>query len=54
MLCEGRGELNVRARHGLGTFGGMSRARSGMWRSPITRMRKAIVPLGIIMQLERN
>lgn len=32
----------------------MSRARSGMWRSPITRMRKAIVPLGIIMELGRN
>lgn len=32
----------------------MSRARSGMWRSPITRMRKAIVPLGIVMELGRN
>lgn len=25
-----------------------------MWRSPITSMRKAIVPLGITMQLGRN
>ena len=24
------------------TLGGMSRARSGIWRSPMTRMRKAI------------
>lgn len=44
----------LRARRWRGTFGGMSRARSGMWRSPITRMRKAIVPLGIIMELGRN
>lgn len=27
----------------LHTLGGMSRARSGMWRSPITRMRKAMM-----------
>lgn len=33
------------------TFGGMSRARSGMWRSPITRMRNAIVPLDTFTKL---
>ena len=33
------GEMRV---SGLRTFAGMSGARSGMWRSPITRMRKAI------------
>jgi hypothetical protein len=43
----------ARTRRWQGTFGGMSRARSGMWRSPITRMRKAIVPLGTIMGLRR-
>jgi hypothetical protein len=31
----------------------MSRARSGMWRSPITRMRKAIVLPGTIVELRR-
>lgn len=45
--------MSVRGCNWLGTFGGMSRARSGMWRSPITRMRKAIVPLGTIMELGR-
>lgn len=49
LSCEGC--ACVRARRWLGTFGGMSRARSGMWRSPMTRMRKAIVPLDMIMEL---
>lgn len=46
---EGRGVSEVagvvRRRGGRGkrTLAGMSRARSGMWRSPITRIRKAIL-----------
>jgi hypothetical protein len=36
-------EIFLMRGNGSGTFAGMSRARSGMWRSPMTRTRRDVI-----------
>ena len=41
--CRGVLEIFLMKGKGSGTFAGMSRARSGMWRSPITRTSRDVI-----------